>query len=232
MDNMKKVIVLSLGGSLIIPEKSNFKFLDKFVKTLRKNYKTHKFVVVCGGGSIARKYIDALKKEGKSKKELSMAGIRATRTNAQFVMQLFGKSESNDILPKNMQEIKSNLSKNNVVICGALRYTKDSTSDSTAAALAKYLNSDFINLTNVDGLYDKNPVTDPKAKFIPKESWKDFQKRASKIKFKAGQHFVLDQKAAQIISKHKITTYIIGPKLKNLNKALKGKKFKGTIIQG
>jgi len=56
MDNMKKVIVLSLGGSLIIPEKSNFKFLDKFVKTLRKNYKTHKFVVVCGGGSIAKKY--------------------------------------------------------------------------------------------------------------------------------------------------------------------------------
>ena len=227
----KRVIVLSLGGSLIIPEKSNFKFLDKFVKTLRKNYHAYKFVVVCGGGSIARKYIEALKKEGKSKEELSMAGIRATRTNAQFVMQLFGK-EANNTLPKNMEEVKSNLSKNSVVICGALRYTKNSTSDSTAAALAKYLNSDFINLTNVSGLYDKNPAANPKAKFIPKESWKDFQRRISKIKFKAGQHFVLDQKAAQIISKHKITTYIIGPKLKNLNKILKGKKFVGTIIRG
>jgi len=226
----KKVIVLSLGGSLIIPEKSNFKFLDKFVKTLRKNYHNYKFVVVCGGGSIARKYIEALKKEGRSKKELSTAGIRATRTNAQFMMQIFGKSEANDALPRSMQEVKANLSKNSVVICGALRYTENSTSDSTAAALAEYLNSDFINLTNVDGLYDKNPSTNPKAKFIPKESWKDFQKRVSKIKFKAGQHFVLDQKAAQIINKYKITTYIIGPKLKNLNKILKGKKFKGTII--
>ena len=229
---MKKIIVMSLGGSLIIPEKSNFKFLDKFIKTLRQNYKTHKFVIVCGGGSIARKYIETLKKEGKSKKELSMAGIRATRTNAQFMMQLFGDSEANNTLPKNMQEIKSNLAKNNVVICGALRYTKDSTSDSTAASLAKYLNSDFINLTNVKGLYDKNPSVDPKAKFIPKESWKDFQKRINKLKFKAGQHFVLDQKAAQIISKYKITTYIIGPELKNLNKILKGKKFTGTVIQG
>ena len=63
----KKVIVLSLGGSLIVPEKSNFKFLDNFVKTLRKNYHKYKFVVVCGGGSIARKYIQALRKEGKSK---------------------------------------------------------------------------------------------------------------------------------------------------------------------
>lgn len=226
----KKVIVLSVGGSLIIPDKVNFYFLDRLKNTLQKNYKTHKFIIVTGGGSTARKYIEALKKEGKSKKELSMAGIRATRTNAQFLMQFFGK-QANSQLPKNMLQVKSNLSKNNVVICGALRFTKDSTSDSTAASLANYFNSEFINLTNVKGLYSSNPLTNKKAKFIPKISWHDFNKITQKIKFKAGQHFVLDQKAAEIIYKHKIPTYILGPELSNLSKVLKGKRFTGTFIK-
>ena len=150
--------------------------------------------------------------------------------NALFMMQFFGK-EANDILPLNMEEVKDNLRKNNVVFCGALRYTKDSTSDSTAAALANYLNANFVNLTNVRGLYDKNPLTNKKAKFIPHESWKDFQTRVNKIKFKVGQHFVLDQKAAKIINKHKIKPYIIGPDLKSLSKLLNGKKFVGTTIE-
>ena len=229
---MKKTLVLSLGGSLIIPDSIDIKFLDKFKKILQKNYKTHKFVVVCGGGSVARKYIEGLKKENPTRKELSLAGIRATRLNAKFLMQFFGKSEANDKLPLNMKSVKSNLSKNNVVFCGALRYNPNSTSDGTAAKLAHYLNSNFINLTNVKGLFTNNPKTHTKAKFIPEISWKDFEKQAKAIKFKAGQHFVLDQEAATIIKKHKIPTYIIGPNLSNLQKLINNKKFTGTTIEG
>lgn len=226
---MKKVVVISLGGSIIIPDKINFSFLEDFKKTLRKHYKTHKFVIVCGGGSIARKYISALEKEGKSKRELSEAGIRATRMNALFVMQFFGK-EANDKLPLNMEEVKNNIRLNDVVICGALRYEPHSTSDGTAAKLANFLNTDFINMTNVKGLFDKNPKIYRSAKFIPKISWKNFQAIASKIKFKNGQNFVLDQNASILIKKHKIKTYILGPDLENFEKLLKQKKFVGTTI--
>ena len=104
----KKVVVMSVGGSLIIPKEINYPFLDKFKDTLRKKYSKYKFVIVCGGGSIARKYISALKKEGKSTKEQSLAGIRATRMNARFLMQLFGK-EANDSLPLDMKELKGNI---------------------------------------------------------------------------------------------------------------------------
>lgn len=224
-----KTIVLSLGGSLIIPDKINIKFLEKFKKIIRKHYKTHRFVVVCGGGVIARKYISALKEENKSEKEISLSGIRATRMNALFMMQFFGK-EANGTLPKDMLEVKSNLKKNNVIFCGALRYADDETSDGTAAKLAHFLKTDFINLTNVKGLFTSNPLTNKNAKFIPHESWKDFEKRALKLKFKAGQHFVLDQQAAIIIRKFKIKTYIIGKELINLDKIIKNKKFAGTLI--
>src|SRR3989344_4336129 len=207
---MKDVIVISLGGSVIVPEgKPNYKLLDEFIKILRRNYGKYSFVVVCGGGSVARKYISILRMEGKSERELSIAGIRATRMNAQFVMQLFGK-EANDNLPLDMQSVKYSLMKNRIVVCGALRYAEKSTSDGTAAKLAKFLKGEFINITKTDGLYSSNPETNKKAKFIPYISWKDFEKRALAIKFKAGQHFVLDQQAAVIIKKNKIPTYIIG----------------------
>ena len=226
---MKKTIVLSLGGSLIIPDKVNTNFLIKFKKTLRSLYKTHKFAVVCGGGSIARKYISVLKSQNKSTKELSLAGIRATRDNAQLLMQFFGK-EANDKLPKDMKDVKDHLSKNPVVFCGALRYADKETSDGTAAKLANYLKTDFVNLTNVQGLFSANPKTNKNAKFIPSISWKSFESMALKIKYKSGQHFVLDQSASTIIKKHKIRTYIIGSNLSNLKKILKKQKFTGTTI--
>lgn len=226
---MKKTIVISLGGSLIVPKEMDFPFLNKFRKTLQSKYKTHKFVIVCGGGVIARKYISALKKQKKSKRELSLAGIRATRMNARFMMQLFGK-EANSALPTSMKQIRNDLPKNPVVFCGALRYSPKSTSDGTAAKLAQYLKTDFINMTNVKGLFSANPKTNPKARFIPSISWKDFEARALKIKFKAGQSFVLDQSAAVIIRKQKIKTYILGSN-SALNNLLSNKKFTGTTIE-
>jgi uridylate kinase len=228
---MKKAIVISLGGSLIVPDKMNFKFLDGFKKTLEKNYKTHKFAIVCGGGTIARKYISALKKEGISQRSLSLAGIRATRMNARFMMQFFGK-KANDTLPLSMKQVNSQLKQNQVVFCGALRFSEKSTSDTTAAKLANYLKTQFINITNVKGLYTADPRKRKNAKFISQVSWTDFESLALKIKHKPGQHFVLDQKAATLIRKNRTKTYIINENLSNLSNTLKNKKFIGTQIEG
>ncbi|MEK6817591.1 MAG: UMP kinase, partial [Nanoarchaeota archaeon] len=82
---MKKVIVLSLGGSQIIPDDVNVKYLDEFKKILLKNKKNYKFIVVCGGGSLARKYIKAIEFSKQNEKFQSLAGISATRTNARFM---------------------------------------------------------------------------------------------------------------------------------------------------
>ena len=228
---MKRVIVISLGGSLIVPEKMDVKFLEKFKQILRKNYHSYKFVIVCGGGTIARKYISALKEDKQSIKQLSLAGIMATRMNAQFMMQFFG-NEANDELPEDMRDVKNNTLKNSVIICGALRFAKNSTSDTTAAKLARYLGTDFINITNVDGLYTADPRKDKNAKLIRNISWADFEKMALKIKHAPGQHFVLDQNASMLIKKHKIRTYIIGKDLRNLENVFKSKKFEGTLIEG
>ena len=252
----KEVIVLSLGGSLIIPNEIDTKFLKQFKEVILRNTKEHKFVIVCGGGSTARKYIRGLDKEKINKKKFlqGLLGVSTTRLNARFMTYFFGE-DANQGIPHNMKEIKNLLRFNPVVFCGALRYAKDETSDATSAKLANYFKAPFINLTNVKGLYDKNPKTEKiskrrfsvpgnskkeqknsreykNAKFIPEISWKDFDKMANKFVFKPGQNFVLDQTASKTIQKNKIKTYIIGKDLKQLENLLKGKKFIGTIIEG
>jgi len=224
-------MVLSLGGSIIIPDKVDTKPLNELKKIILRNSKNYKFVVVCGGGSIARKYITALKDSGMNEKLQSLAGIAATRMNARF-MSYFFKIDPTKGIPHKMRQLKKYLRKQDVVFCGALEYKPNQTSDSTASEIAEYFKADFINLTNVPGLYDKNPQKFKNAKFIAKITWKDFIKEANKSKFKPGQHFVLDQSAAKIILENKITTYILGKNLIQLDNVLRGKKFKGTKIEG
>jgi uridylate kinase len=227
----KEVIVLSLGGSLIIPDKVNYSYLKEFKKIILKNSKKYKFIIVCGGGSLARKYIEALNKSGADQKLQSLSGISATRTNARF-MNYFFKINPEKGIPHKTKQIKNYLKKLDVIFCGGLEYKPHQTSDSTAADLARKLNSKFVNLTNIKGLYTDNPLTNKKAKFIPKISWKDFEKMANRSKFKPGQHFVLDQTAAAIIRKNKIPTFIIGKDINQLENLLKGKRFIGTKIEG
>jgi len=228
----KKVIVLSLGGSLIIPDnRIDNGVLEDFKEVLNKNSDKYKFVVVCGGGSIARTYIKGLEtSKARNKKHLqTLLGISTTRTNARFMTYFFGK-DANQGIPHEIKEVHNSIEKNNIVFCGALRYSKDQTSDATAATLARSFNTYFINLTNVSGLYDKNPKKFKDAKFIPEISHDDFYKITKKIEFKPGQNFVLDQKAAQIIKKYKIRTYILGPIMKDLDNLLNKEYFIGTII--
>lgn len=227
----KKVIVLSLGGSLIIPDEIDIRFLKKFRKVILKNTKKYKFIIVCGGGGIARKYIYALRELGLNEEFQSFSGISATRMNARF-MNYFFKINPEQGIPHTLKTLERYIKRQDIVFCGALEYKPKQTSDSTAVEIAKHFKSIFINLTNVSGLHDKNPLKYKDAKFISRISWKDFFKMASKKIFIPGQHFVLDQNAARMILKNKITTFILGKNLENFDNLLNNRKFKGTIIQG
>ena len=227
----KKIVVISLGGSIIIPDKINLNVLKEFRRIILKNKKKYKFIIVCGGGKTARNYITGLENEQLKQKEFfqCLLGISATRLNARFMTYFFGR-DANQGMPHDMKDIENLLRLHDIVFCGALRYAKNETSDSVAAKLARHFNTDFINLTDIAGLYDKNPKRYKNALFIPEISHKEFYKIAKNLKFKPGQHFVLDAKAAKIIKKYKITTYLLGPEMKNLDNLLNQRHFTGTVI--
>ncbi len=223
---MKKVVI-SLGGSVIVPDKVDYKFLNQFKKLILKFANKNKVVIVTGGGSTCRKYLKPLEKEHYSHKVYSLIGIASTKLNARLVDGIFGRT---DKIPETLLEVKISLRRKNIVICGALGFKPESTSDGNAAEVARMIKADFfVNITNIKGLYDRHPKLKG-AKFIPSITFDDFWNRTKKIKFKAGQHFVLDKLAAKIIKRAKIKTYIVGNNIKNLENLLYGRKFIGTTL--
>src|SRR3989344_4212440 len=138
----KEVIVISLGGSLILDKDCNvnLQYIKNLKKVLKNNSK-YKFVIVCGGGSIARKYISAISQITKDHKLQSLAGISATKMNARFMSYFFGLEPKKGI-PHNKKQIKKYLRKQDIVFCGALEYNPSQTSDGTAAEIAQYFNGE------------------------------------------------------------------------------------------
>ena len=223
---MKKVVI-SLGGSVIVPDNVDIKYLDSFKKFINKISKGNKIIIITGGGKTARNYIKPLEHEKLDMKSRSLIGIMATRINARLLASIFNIKE----IPEKMTDLKILFKKKSLIICGALDFHPGMTSDGTAADVAKAIKADLlINITNVDGLYNKDPRNFKNAKFISNISFKEFFGMARKIKFKAGQHFVLDSMAANIIMKNKIKTLIVNKNIGNLNKIFLAKSFKGSVI--
>ena len=218
-------IVISLGGSVIVPDTVDYGYLKEFKKIISNFSKKNKVVIVTGGGSTCRKYLKPLEKSKLDEKVYSLIGIASTKLNARLVSSIFNMVSK---IPESVKDVKNSLKNKNLVVCGALGFHHERTSDATAAEIAEKIKADyFINVTNVKGLFDKWPSK--KAKLIKTISFEDFLKITNKLKFKAGQHFVLDQSAAKIIKNSKIPTYIINKN--NLKKVLKGEKFIGTLIR-
>lgn len=224
---MKKVVVISVGGSIIVPDEVDYNFLERFKVTIKKLSRKYKIVVCAGGGHTARDYIGSLRRLGVPSLKQSYIGIAATRINA--LLLAFAIVDCNQRLPESLNEVKSLLGKHDIVVCGGLRPGR--TSDGTTAEIAEYLEAKtMINMTNVSGLYTKDPTKYDDAKFIPRISHADFAKRMARIKEKPGQHFVLDSVAARIARRRKMEVVILEG-VKNLDSYLSGKKFKGTVIR-
>lgn len=224
----KKIYILSLGGSLIVPDEIDHKFVKKFRELIVKKVKNgDKFIIVCGGGGLNRKYNEAAKKVRKlSNDELDWVGIYATRYNAQFIKILFGDLAHNEI---SINPHKKTRTKKPIIIGAG--YIPGWSSDYDAVYLAKtYGAKKVVNLSNIDHAYDKDPRKYKNAIPIKNIDWKSFRKIVGN-KWEPRMSKPFDPIASREAEKLKLEVAILnGRKLKNLENYLNGKKFIGTII--
>lgn len=222
-----KTIIISLGGSVINNGKINIKMLKSLTKLINSQvHSKNKFIIITGGGQPAREYINAGKKLGYNTHKLDLIGIKATKLNAELVRNLFKKS--NDKEPESLEEIPKLLKKYSVIVAGG--FIPGMTSDEDAAILARKLNSEaLINITNVTGVYTKDPGKYVDAELIKKMSFNELIKMASKFKTSAGVNFVFTLKAARMLKNSK-TRLIVLKGVNNLKKFLEGKDFAGTTV--
>ena len=147
-------VVISIGGSVLFSGEVDEFFFKKLNILLQNLTKKYKIYLVVGGGTKARKLIKKGRVQGLSEKELDQIGIDVTRENAEALSDKL--ENSNIVVPKSTDEAK-NLPEKVVVMGGT---TPGHSTDMVGAELAEKTHSlKFIIATNVDGVYDKDPVS-------------------------------------------------------------------------
>lgn len=222
---MKDKVIISLGGSIIVPDGINFEYFKKFKQILAK-HKDKQFYVIIGGGKTCRRYIETASKVKKlDQEQKDWIGIYTTHLNANTIRILFGKDAYKEIVTNPHQTISTNKQ----IIVGA-GYKPGCTTDYDSVLIAKNSKAKtVINITNVDYLYDKNPKKHKDAKRIEKTNWKAMKKIVG-IKHKPGINSPFGPKAVQLASKLNLKLILIGPDPKALENCLNGKKFKGSVV--
>jgi uridylate kinase len=225
MDN----VVISLGGSIIVPEDINTDFLKKFRKLILDFIrKGNRAVIVCGGGRLARKYSEAAQKiNNVSDDELDWIGIKATVLNAELVKSMFGRLAYEKVV----NEPNKHISTDKKIIIGS-GWKPGWSTDYDAVLLAKQLRAKrIINLSNIEYVYDKDPKKYSSAKKIESLSWADFQKIVG-TKWKPSANLPFDPVATKLAKEWNMEVIIAkGTDIENLKNILLQKEYKGTTIK-
>ncbi len=223
------LFVVSIGGSLIIdengPNPEKIRAIAEAISSLHSSGK--RLVLVVGGGKTARSYVDAARTFTQNNFELDLLGIHITRANAMLVA---------DALPNAHKEILTEIARakeimdsGKIPIFGGLM--PFFTTDSVAALLSEYLGGAFVNLTNVDGIYDSNPNENPGAKRFEKIGYGKLISLIVQSGSVPGQNVVLDLAACMILQRSKIRGVVLnGNDLNNFSNYVNGYSFTGTTI--
>ena len=223
---MKKRIVIKLSGRIFGVD--NVKILKDYARFLVKISKTCQPVVVTGGGNIARHYINHARSSGADESSLDELGIEVSRLNAKLLIYAL-KHKAYPHPPTTLQEIRYAVDSGLIVIVGGL-HPGHSTNGTAALIAEKVEATQFLNATDVDGVYDMDPNKYKKAKKFRRIELKTLRNMLIREDSVAGGYDLMDILALKIIERSKIKTRILKADLKILEKAVKGDSVGTEII--
>ncbi len=215
---MKKRIVIKLSGRIFGMD--NVKVLKDYASFLVKISKICQPIVVAGGGNIARHYISHARSSGADESTLDELGIEISRLNAKLLIYAL-KNKAYSHPPTTLQEVKHAVDDGLIVVTGGLH--PGQSTNGTAALIAEKIKAEqFINATDVDGVYDRDPNKYQKSKKFKRIEIKNLKNMLVHEDSIAGGYDLMDIVALKIIERSKIKTRIIKADLKIIEKAIKG----------
>ena len=223
---MKKRIVIKLSGQVFGMEHT--KELKDYAAFFVKQSKICQPVLVAGGGKIARYFINHARSSGADESTLDELGIEISRLNAKLLIYAL-KGNAYPHPPTNLTEVKQAVDSGLIVVTGGLH--PGQSTNGTAALIAEKINAaEFLNATDVDGIYDSDPNKNKKAKKFKHIELKDLRSLLVHEDSMAGGYDLMDIVALKVIERSKIKTKIIKSDIKTIEKAIKGLSIGTEII--
>jgi uridylate kinase len=215
---MKKRIVIKLSGRVFAMD--NVKLLKDYAAFLVKISKFCQPIVIAGGGNIARHYISHARSSGADESTLDELGIEISRLNAKLLIYAL-KNKAYSHPPTTLQEVRHAVDAGLIVVAGGLH--PGQSTNGTAALIAEKVKAEqFLNATDVDGVYDMDPNKYKKAKKFKRIEMKNLRNMLVHEDSVAGGYDLMDIVALKIIERSKIKTRILKANPKIIEKAIKG----------
>lgn len=223
---MKKRIVIKLSGRVFGMD--NVKLLKDYATFLVKISKICQPIVIAGGGNIARHYISHARSSGADESTLDELGIEISRLNAKLLIYAL-KNKAYSHPPITLQEVKHAVDDGLIVVTGGLH--PGQSTNGTAALIAEKINAEqFLNATDVDGVYDLDPNKYKRAKKFKQIELKNLKNMLIHEDSVAGGYDLMDIVALKIIERSKIKTRILKADPKIIEKAIKGSDVGTKIV--
>lgn len=229
--NKREYTVVSVGGSLLVPQGIDVSFLQKFRElVLQKTQSGSSFYIVAGGGRLSRNYQEAAAairgEETLDREDVDWLGIHSTRLNAHLLRTIFIEEAQARIVKNPTHRFRG---RENIVIGAG--WKPGWSTDYCAVMAAKTLGAKrLVNLSNIDHVYTEDPRKNPAAQKIEKIGWADFRKLIPS-EWDPGLSSPFDPIAAREAEALKLEVAIInGANLASFSDYLDGKPFEGTVI--
>ncbi|MDR3223113.1 MAG: UMP kinase [Methanobrevibacter sp.] len=221
-------IVVAIGGSIIIKDKNHEKFYE-YAEILKGLSKENELFIVVGGGIPAREYIKIARSLGVNEAQCDDIGIDVTRLNARLLIFAL-KEYAYQEVPHTFQEAMKVGLNGKIVVMGGTEPAHST--DAVGAILTEFINGDlFVNLTSVNGMYNKDPNKFDDAKLIEEITADEMLNFIKDKDVKAGTYEFMDMTAIQMIKRSSFQTVVTnGFYPENLTKAVKGEKIGTRII--
>lgn len=221
-------IVIAIGGSILLKEHDYQKF-QEYSEILKSLSDEHELFVVVGGGKPARDYISVIRDLNGGEAQCDDIGIEVTRINAKLLLTALGDYAYQRV-PHNFQEALEFSASGKIIVMGGTEPAHST--DAVSAILAEYIHADkLINLTSVDGMYNKDPNKYEDAELIKEITASEMMDFISGKDTKAGTYEFFDMTAIQMIKRSSIETVIAnGYTPENLTKVINGEDIGTKII--
>ena len=224
---MKKRFVIKLSGQVFSMEET--KKLKDYAAFFVKKSKTYQPIIIAGGGKIARYFISHARSSGADESTLDELGIEISRLNAKLLIYAL-KDKAYPHPPTTLPEVQNAVESGLIVVAGGL-HPGQSTNGTAALIAEKIKAEEFLNATDVDGIYDSDPNKNKKAKKFARIDIKDLRSLLVHEDSMAGGYDLMDIVALKVIERSKIKTRIINADIKTIEKALKGQHVGTEIVQ-
>lgn len=232
-NNYQDKIIISVGGSLIVPNGGiDTKFLGKLNTFIRAQLSggARQFFLVVGGGATARRYRDAGRDvvgHELTRDDLDYLGIHATKLNAHLVKTIF-RDVAHPYIIKHYEIIRK-VEEQIVIAAG---WKPGWSTDYCATLLCQdYDVKRIINLSNIKQVYDKDPNVTHDAKPFDKMTWDEFRGIVGE-EWQPGMNLPFDPVAAKKAQELGIKVVVLsGDDFDNLEKYFNNEPFVGTVIE-